>query len=153
MKDFLEVINQRVKNEDQDHDYLTEAKSIKNDDGRFWYDYSKTLRAIPEYGSLDIRENGSLATALFASQIAFEKAPDAPAAHAERILAHSMLVHGLNATVKLGINPRLSTGITATEWYSDLVSDLRDHLNLACEKFPDDDWFNDQREDFKESFG
>ncbi len=149
---FFNRIKLRIQNSDYEYDYLSEAKSVKIEDAEFWYNYSAVLRSLPESNSMDLRENGTLATADYASNRCYEISPDSAGAIAERILVLNMLTHGLSSMQNAGLTSVLEYG-NIKERYAELLGSLNKMIYESSQKFPDDVWFQEQKMDFEENFG
>lgn len=80
---FLETVKNRILNRDEQHDFLAEAKSVNMTDGGFWYEYTETLRSLPPSNNMDLRPNGSLMAAEYASSRCYELMPNIPGALAK----------------------------------------------------------------------
>lgn len=152
LKVIINTTRESIAKQDFEYDYLGEAQSINHDDGEFWFYYSQALRTLPASSQMDLRENGAIATAVYASSKCYNFSPDIPATSAEKILSLEMLVHGLSARLNLGLNPQLNCGSTTKEWFLNSLGDLRSAIKISREKFPQDEWFKECEVNLNEEF-
>lgn len=150
--DFFEQLKIRIQNSDDKYDYLKEAQCIKIDDAEFWYDYAEILRSLPVSSSMDLREKGSLSTADYASLKCYELSPDSAGAIGERILVLKMLTHGLSSMKNVGLTSLPEHG-NIVERYTKSLESFRNIVIESVKKFPDDAWFQEQKNELEDDFG
>ncbi len=150
---FLETVKNRILNRDEQHDFLAEAKSVNMTDGGFWYEYTEILRSLPPSNNMDLRPNGSLMAAEYASSRCYEFMPNIPGALAERILVLEMLTYGLGSVISTGFNPFAEDTphfhqrfLNARDAYRAIVID-------ATQKIPEDPWFLEKKLQLEEDYG
>ncbi len=150
---YLEEARESSKVFDDKTDFLGEAKSIISDNDNFWYDYCAAMRDLPESKSMDLRENGRIRAAVYAANRGIEIAPQYPGVWGEKYLALNMLVHGLSSNLNAMHAANLDLPSQLVEKFKEALAEIRKTLDGANKRFPDDEWFMENREDLIECFG
>lgn len=150
---YLDKAKKSAKAFDDTTDFLSQAKSINSKNGHFWYDFCAAMRALPQSKSIDLRENGRICAAVYAANRAMEIAPHSPGVWAEKYLALEMLVHGLSANLNAMQTAGMELPERAIERFQEALKEIRKTLDGANNRFPNDAWFMQLKEDLIEDFG
>ncbi|WNO10616.1 hypothetical protein [Teredinibacter sp. KSP-S5-2] len=102
-KEIMRVIDGNIKSQNYEYDYLAVVKSISIEDGEYWYYLSQVLRDLPESNEMDLRDNGALAAAIYASEKSYGFSPNSAGTIAEKILALTMPNSRFECKSKYGV--------------------------------------------------
>ena len=117
---------------------------------------AETLSTLPPNRSLDLRLNGGrLTVAVSILSVLLQDNPEVPQLWAQKVIALNYLAHG-HQTRALGLAQQADKAAEANEeeyLAKTLSQNLLSTLKDALERFPEDTWFAEMRDDAWKHFG
>ena len=146
-----------VQNDDQEFNYeMLKAAAPDEASGEFWFRMAETLSTLPPNRSLDLRLNGGrLTVAMSILSVLLQDSPKIPQLWAQKVIALNYLAHG-HQTRALGLAQQANKAAEANEeeyLAKTLSQNLLSTLKDALERFPEDTWFAEMRDDAWKHFG
>ena len=146
-----------VQNDDQEFNYeMLKAAAPDEASGEFWFRMAETLSTLPPNRSLDLRLNGGrLTVAVSILSVLLQDSPEIPQLWAQKVIALNYLAHG-HQTRARGLAQQADKAAEANEeeyLAKTLSQNLLSTLKDALERFPEDTWFAEMRDDAWKHFG
>lgn len=146
-----------VKDDDQEFNYeMLKVVAPDEASGEFWFRMAEMLSTLPPNQSLDLRMTGGrLAVAVSILSVLLQESPDIPQLWAQKVIALNYLAHG-HRTRALGLAQQSDKAAEANEeeyLAKALSQNLLSTLKDALERFPEDSWFIEMRDDAWQHFG
>ena len=146
-----------VQDDDQEFNYeMLKVAAPDEASGEFWFRMAQTLSTLPPNRSLDLRMmGGRLAVAASILSVLLQDSPDIPQLWAQKVIALNYLAHG-HQTRALGLAQQADKAAEANEeeyLAKTLSQNLLSTLKDALERFPEDTWFVEMRDDAWKHFG
>ena len=146
-----------VKDDDQEFNYeMLKVAAPDEASGEFWFRMAEMLSTLPPNQSLDLRMNGGrLSVAVSILSVLLQDNPDIPQLWAQKIIALNYLAHGHQTrAIGLAQQPDKAAEANEEEYLAKALSqNLLSTLKDAIERFPEDAWFIEMRDDAWKHFG
>lgn len=135
-----------------DQDFVADLNRIVSDSPKVWFEHARALATLPGGRQMDLRPNGRLEAAAVAIERASTLDPGHIAICAERLIILRYLAHGLSASSNaLSIAGKMNSEQFGRKRFA--LERFKLILDEAVARFPDDDWFRNERQDAYEDFG
>lgn len=151
---FIEQMANTVQQGNQSIDYQELIKQAPTyNKGRFWFELAVALSSLPDSNELDIRENGSLKVSLGILDNMLKSNAKFPQIWSQKIIVLNYLAHSHwamgNALSITKEADKATLHINQSKLYAKAL--IKTTQN-AVERFPNDDWFIEERETALEDF-
>ena len=154
---LLADVEKLVRDDEQEFNYdMLKIEAPEQAGGEFWFRMAEMLSTLPPNQSLDLRMNGGrLTVAVSILSVLLQDNPDIPQLWAQKIIALNYLAHGHQTrAIGLAQQPDKAAEANEEEYLAKALSqNLLSTLKDAIERFPEDAWFIEMRDDAWKHFG
>lgn len=154
---LLADVEKLVREDEQEFNYdMLKIEAPEQASGEFWFRMAEMLSTLPPNQSLDLRMNGGrLTVAVSILSVLLQDNPDIPQLWAQKIIALNYLAHGHQTrAIGLAQQPDKAAEANEEEYLAKALSqNLLSTLKDAIERFPEDSWFIEMRDDAWKHFG